>query len=217
VLALGQRVTTATLPGVVEVVPTFRSLMVHYDPLQITHAALTAALVPMLRDLTPGAGSGRHWVIPTCYDESVALDLAEVAARTGVSTSKLVAMHSATTFHVYMMGFLPGFPYLGGLPRALQLPRRDTPRLKVPPGSVAIAMDMTCIYTLESPGGWHVLGRTPVVLFDLRRDPPVPLAAGDKVVFEPISREEYDRLAAVAASDGLLPRPGVALPGTVPR
>ncbi len=217
VLAFGQRVSAAALPGVIEVVPTFRSLMVHFDPLLITHAALTAALVPMSRGLAPGASGGRHWIIPTCYDASVALDLAEVAARTGVSESKLVALHSTTPFHVYMLGFLPGFPYLGGLPKALQLPRRETPRLKVPPGSVAIAMDMTCIYSLESPGGWHVLGRTPVVLFDVRRDPPAPLAAGDKVLFEPISLEEYRHLSAVAAGDGLSPRPCVASPGAAPR
>jgi KipI family sensor histidine kinase inhibitor len=216
VLAFAQRVSAAALPGVIEVVPTFRSLMVHYDPLQTSHAALTTALVPMLQGLAPGAGGGRHWVIPTCYDASVALDLAEVAARTGVSESELVTLHATTTFHVYMLGFLPGFPYLGGLPKALQLPRRETPRLKVPPGSVAIAMDMTCIYTLESPGGWHVLGRTPVVLFDVRRDPPAPLAAGDKVLFEPISLEEYRRLSAVAHTDGLSPR-RVALPGAAPR
>src|SRR5262249_51194315 len=149
----------------------------------------------------------RHWVIPTCYHESLGLDLGAVAARTGLNVPALVALHSATTFHVYMLGFLPGFPYLGGLPKALQLPRRETPRLKLPPGSVAIAMDMTCIYTLESPGGWHVLGRTPVVLFDLRRDPPAALAAGDKVAFEPISLEQYRRLSATAAASGLPPRP----------
>ena len=215
VLAFGQRVGAAALPGVVEIVPTFRSLMVHYDPLLVTHAALRAALVPLLGGLAPGEHGGRRWVIPTCYDESVGLDLAEVAARTGLSVSELVALHSGTTFRVYMMGFLPGFPYLGGLPPALQLPRRETPRLKVPPGSVAIAMAMTCVYTLESPGGWHVLGRTPVGLFDLRRDPPTALAAGDQVTFEPISLEEYRRLQAAAAADGLPPRP--ALPGTALR
>jgi KipI family sensor histidine kinase inhibitor len=216
VLALGQRVGDAALPGVLEIVPTFRSLMVHYDPLAITHAALRAALMPLVCGLAPSTSGGRRWVIPTCYDASVGLDLAEVAARTGLSVPELVALHSATTFRVCMIGFLPGFPYLGGLPKALQLPRRTTPRLKVPPGSVAIAMDMACVYTLESPGGWHVLGRTPIMLFDLRRDPPVPLAVGDRVAFEPIALDEYWRLQAAAAADGLPPWPGPALPAAAP-
>jgi KipI family sensor histidine kinase inhibitor len=203
VLALAQRVEAAAIPGVAEVVPTFRSLMVHYDPLALTQAELKRALLPMLRGLEGTARSGRHWLIPTCYDESVGLDLAEVAARTGLSVPALVSLHSETRFRIYMMGFLPGFPYLGGLPRALELPRRETPRLRVPRGSVAIAMDMTCIYTLESPGGWHVLGRTPAALFDLRRNPPAPLTAGDSVSFQPIALGEYHRLAAETAAGGL--------------
>jgi len=206
VLALAQRVEAAAIAGVVEVVPTFRSLMVNYDPLALTHTALQSALLPMLRGLEGSTRSGRHWLIPTCYDESVGLDLAEVAARTGLTVPALVALHSAATFRVYMMGFLPGFPYLGGLPHALELPRRETPRLRVPRGSVAIALDMTCIYSLESPGGWHVLGRTPAALFDLRRDPPAPLTAGDTVAFQPISPREYERLTAEAAGGGLAMR-----------
>ena len=213
VLALAQRVEAAAIAGVVEVVPTFRSLMVHYDPLALTQAALKRAIRPMLDGLRGSTRGGRHWLIPTCYEESVGLDLAEVAARTGLTVPALVAMHSAASFRVYMMGFLPGFPYLGGLPGALELPRRETPRLRVPRGSVAIAMDMTCIYTLESPGGWHVLGRTPAALFDLRRDPPASLAAGDTVTFHPISLREYERLAAEAAAGGLAMR---ALPNPEP-
>ena len=206
VLALAQRVEAAAIAGVVEVVPTFRSLMVHYDPLALTQAALKRAVHTMLDGLRGSTRGGRHWLIPTCYEESVGLDLAEVAARTGLTVPALVTLHSAASFRVYMMGFLPGFPYLGGLPGALKLPRRETPRLRVPRGSVAIAMDMTCIYTLESPGGWHVLGRTPAALFDLRRDPPASLAAGDTVTFHPISLREYERLAAEAAAGGLAMR-----------
>ena len=206
VLALAQRVEAAAIAGVVEVVPTFRSLMVHYDPLALTQAALKRAVHTMLDGLRGSTRGGRHWLIPTCYEESVGLDLAEVAARTGLTVPALVALHSGANFRVYMMGFLPGFPYLGGLPHALALPRRETPRVRVPRGSVAIAMEMTCIYPLESPGGWHVLGRTPAALFDLRRDPPVPLAAGDTVAFQPISLSEYDRLTAEAAAGGLAMR-----------
>jgi KipI family sensor histidine kinase inhibitor len=198
VLALAQRVAAAAIAGVIEVVPTFRSLMVHYDPLRVTRAELEHAVAPLLTRLEPSPQPGRRFRIPVCYDESVGLDLATVAARTGLTVPELVARHTATEFRVYMTGFLPGFPYLGGLPRELCLPRRDTPRLTVPRGSVAIAMDMTCIYSLESPGGWHVLGRTPVQLFDLDRDPPALLAAGDTVCFAAISLAEYQRLASAA-------------------
>jgi inhibitor of KinA len=194
VLALAQRVADAAIPGVVELVPTFRSLMVHYDPLRLTQQALKGRLAPMLQGLEAAEQAGRRWRIPTCYDESVGLDLAEVAQRTGLTVPQVVERHSATTYHVYMVGFLPGFPYLGGLPKELELPRRENPRLKVPRGSIAIAMAMTGVYTLESPGGWHILGRTPVPLWDLARDPPAPLAAGDKVMFQPIPLGTYEAL-----------------------
>jgi inhibitor of KinA len=203
VLALAQQVAAAAIAGVIEVVPTFRSLMVHYDPLRVSQAELERAVAPLLARLESSPPPGRRFRIPVCYDESVGLDLAAVAARTGLTVPKLVARHTAAEFRVYMTGFLPGFPYLGGLPRELYLPRRETPRLAVPRGSVAIAMDMTCIYSLESPGGWHVLGRTPVQLFDLDRDPPTLLAAGDSVSFTPISLAEYHRLASAA---GVAPR-----------
>lgn len=211
VLSLGRRVTDAGIPGVVEVVPTFRSLMVHYDPLRLTQAALKARLAPLVEGLEATQQSGRRWRIPTCYDPSLGPDLAEVAERTGLSVARVVELHSTTVFHVYMMGFLPGFPYLGGLPKELELPRRDNPRLKVPRGSIAIAMAMTCIYTLESPGGWHLLGRTPVPFWDIARDPPAFLAAGDKVMFQPIPLGDYEALLrqAEAGTLQLTPEPAV--------
>lgn len=198
VLALAQRIDAAAFPGVVETVPTFRSLMVHYDPLRIPHAALVDRLVPMLAGLAPSERAGRRWRIPACYHESLGLDVTEVAARTRLSVEQVVARHSATTFHVYMMGFLPGFPYMGDLPAELELPRRTNPRIKVPSGAISIAMRQTAIYTLESPGGWHILGRTPAPLWDLRQAEPAALAAGDKVVFEPIALTEYESLLARA-------------------
>jgi KipI family sensor histidine kinase inhibitor len=200
VLALAQRIAAAGLAGVVETVPTFRSLMVHYDPLRVAHADLVHALTPMLDALEPSERAGRRWRVPTCYHESLGLDVAEVAARTRLSVEQVVEKHSATTFHIYMMGFLPGFPYLGDLPAELQLPRRDSPRIKVPSGSIAIAMRQTAIYTLESPGGWHILGRTPAPLWDLRQAEPAVLAAGDKVEFAPIALADYEALLARAGA-----------------
>jgi KipI family sensor histidine kinase inhibitor len=200
VLALADRLTAAAIAGVVEVVPTFRSLMIHYDPLMVSHTALKAQLAPLLSGLSAAEGSGRRWRIPVCYHDSVAPDLAEVAARTGLSAARVVEAHSSVTYHVYMMGFLPGHPYMGDLPRELVLPRRESPRTAVPPGSVSIATTLSAIYPLECPGGWHLIGHTPALLWDRRREHPVMLAAGDKVRFLPVSRAEHDALASRSAA-----------------
>lgn len=203
VLALARRLAGAAIPGVVEMVPTFRSLMVHYDPLQLKQAELKRRLAPLLEGLEAAESAGRRWCIPACYDESMGLDLADVARRTGLTTRQVVERHSATTFHVYMMGFLPGLPYLGGLPPEFNLPRRENPRIRLPSGSIAVAMAMTVIYPLESPGGWHILARTPAPMWDMRRNPPALLAAGDKVMFQPVSLEEYETLLARAGAGDL--------------
>jgi KipI family sensor histidine kinase inhibitor len=217
VLALARRIANAAIPGVIEMVPTFRSLMVHYDPLALTQAELGRRLAPMLDGLEAMGGGGRRWRIPACYDESLGLDLAEVAGRMGLSPAQVVERHSATTFHVYMMGFLPGLPYLGGLPPEFELPRRENPRIKVPKGAVAVAMAMTVIYPLESPGGWHILARTPVPLWDMAADPPALLDAGDKVRFEPVPLARYEALLAEAAAGRLRLLPeGVAGSGGRP-
>jgi inhibitor of KinA len=203
VLALAARVRAAALAGVVEIVPTFRSLTIHYDPLAVAQSELKARLAPLLSNLDAADSRGRLWRLPVCYHESVAPDLGEVAARTGLSPEQVVERHSAVAYHVYMVGFLPGYPYLGDLPPELALPRRENPRTAVPPGSVAIATTLTAVYTLESPGGWHLIGRTPAPLWDLRRDPPAVLAAGDRVRFEPVSLGDYDALANRASAGEL--------------
>ena len=203
VLALARRLEGAGVAGVVEVVPTFRSLMVHYDPLQIAQADLKRRLAPMLDNLESTESAGRRWHMPACYHESLGLDLAQVAQRTGLSIPQVVEQHSSTPQLVYMMGFLPGLPYLGGLPAVFELPRRENPRVKVPAGSISVAMAMTVIYPLESPGGWHVLARTPAPLWGMRRASPTLLAAGDTVTFQPVSLDEYEALAARAAAGEL--------------
>jgi inhibitor of KinA len=196
VLALAGRVRAASIAGIADLVPTFRSLLIHYDPMTVCQAELKERLVPLLSGLTAARSAGRLWNIPVCYHASLAPDLAEVAARTGLTPERVVAFHSSVTYHVYMVGFLPGYPYLGDLPSELVLPRRDTPRTAVPAGSVAIATSLTAVYALESPGGWHLIGRTPVLLWDPRRDPPAILAAGDQVRFQPIALGDYEALAA---------------------
>jgi KipI family sensor histidine kinase inhibitor len=200
VLALAERVKAAAVPGIVELVPTFRSLMVHYDPLTVPQSELKAQLAPLLSGLSAADSCGRHWRIPVCYHASVAPDLAEISGRTGLVPDRVVALHSAATYRVYMVGFLPGFPYLGELPRELVLPRRENPRAAVPAGSVAVATTLTAVYSLESPGGWHLIGRTPALLWDRRRDPPAALAPGDNVRFVPISLGDHDALASRSAA-----------------
>jgi len=201
VLRLSALVRAAKLPGVIETVPTFRSLMVHYDPLATDSAGLTAALENLLDSGRSEAKPVTLWRIPACYAASHAPDLAEVAQRTGLGMEEIVGLHSNTRFHIYMLGFVPGFPYMGDLPEAMVLPRRADPRVRVPPGSIAIATNMTAIYPLESPGGWHLIGATPIRLFDPRRSRPALLSAGDAVRFEPISVREFDAIRAAVAAD----------------
>jgi KipI family sensor histidine kinase inhibitor len=197
VLDLAGRLEAFPIEGIIETVPTFRSLMVHYDPNLIDDHGLRAGLQPLLEGLSDTFTPGRHLKIPVCYTDGLGPDLAEVAAMTGLQQDDVIACHARQIYYVYAVGFLPGFPYMGDLPAALVLPRRVSPRLKVPPGSVAIAMGMTGIYPQESPGGWHLIGSTPVPIFDRTRLPqPALLMPGDSVEFEPISRERYREIIA---------------------
>lgn len=207
VLSLAGLIEAEAIPGVVEVVPTFRSLMVHYEPLALPHADLEGRLGPLIERIAVEERPGRRWRIPACYDAEAGPDLADVAERTGLSVAQVIERHSTTEFHVYMMGFLPGFPYMGSLPAELELPRRENPRLRVPSGSIAIAMAMSTVYSLESPGGWHLLGRTPVLMWDPRRAEPTLLAAGDKVMFAPVSRREYEAILAQSTAGTYDQRP----------
>lgn len=185
------------LPGVIETMPTFRSLTVFFDPLTTERSALLVALEPLIAAAEHGrAADGRHWRLPVCYEGEAAPDLAEVAATLGIAAADVIDLHSGTEYLVYMLGFLPGFPFMGDLSERLRLPRRAQPRVRVPAGSVAIATGLTAIYPWESPGGWHLLGRCPVPLFDARRASPSLLAAGDTVRFTPVSAAECRAIEA---------------------
>jgi KipI family sensor histidine kinase inhibitor len=201
VLRLSALVRASSIPGIVETVPTFRSLMVHYDPLGIDSATLIAAVGKLLDSHHEVPKPVKQWRIPACYALSHAPDLEEVAQRTGLSAEELVRIHSGTRFHIYMIGFVPGFPYMGNLPEPLVLPRRVDPRIRVPPGSIAIAGNMTAIYPLESPGGWHLIGATPIRLFDLRQPRPALLSPGDTVRFEQVTVREFDAVRAAVTAD----------------
>ena len=209
VLALAERVEAANIAGIVETVPTFRSLMIHYDPTVLSGRDLRAHVERLLDGLEAIELSGDDWVLPTCYEGGdLAPDLEDVARATGLDPAEVVALHSDTTYRVYCLGFLPGYPYMGDTPARLLLPRRETPRVRVPMGSVCIAVGLTGVYSLDSPGGWHLIARTPVRLFDLRRPRPVLLKPGDRVRFAPVSREVFDDLEAQAAEGRLSVAPG---------
>lgn len=186
--------------GIVETVPTMRSLTVYYDPLLTSHDVLARALAPLFDGAVTKQTAGRRWTLPVCYDHALAPDLAEVAAVTGLTVGEVIHLHTSVIYRVYMLGFLPGQAYLGDLPPALHLPRRLTPRTAVPPGSVAIATTMATVYPLESPGGWHLIGRCPVPLFDPAATSPVLLAPADEVRFRSITTVEMATLSASIAA-----------------
>jgi inhibitor of KinA len=207
VLALARRIDEARWEGVSETVPTFRSLMVHYDPLLLPAASLAARIGELMQGLPLVEPAGRRWHLPACYDADLAPDLDHVAARSGLTRAQVVERHSAVTYHVYMLGFLPGQAYMGDLPQELTLGRRDRPRPKIPAGSLAIAAGITCVFPLETPCGWHLIGRSPVALWAQGPRPAALLAPGDQVVFMPVSLREYETLAARAAAGMLAVAP----------
>jgi len=180
------------LAGITELVPTYRSLLVYYDPFVTSHAALGRALEELASGQADAARPPARVVeIPTAYGGEFGPDLGFVARHTGLRADDVVRIHSGTDYFVYMMGFTAGFPYLGGMSPDIAAPRLATPRTRVPAGSVGIAQQQTGIYPAESPGGWQIIGRTPLQLFDAARTPPVIIEAGDHVRFVPVSTDAY--------------------------
>ncbi len=181
-----------TIPGMIEIVPTYRSLLVLYNPFILPLNTLKNRLKQIEESLpeTPLPGP-QFKKIPVVYGGVYGPDLEFVAQYHGISPDEVIRLHCSKPYFIYMIGFMPGYPYMGELPDALITPRLKTPRLSVPKGSVAIAQKQTGIYSMESPGGWQILGRTPVELFDPQRDPPALLKMGDWVQFYPISEEEF--------------------------
>ena len=197
VMALHAAIGQAKIAGVVETVPSMRALMVCYDPMATSRAELEPAIEGLIARGLPTDMKTRQVTIPCCYDDAeFAPDLAEVAECTKKKNKEeVIALHLASRFKVYVLGFMPGLAYIAGLEKSLYLPRRSQPRVRVPRSTVAIAMDMTTIYPFESPGGWHLIGRTPLWMFDQRREQPVFLAPGDSLTFQRIDRKTYDRVA----------------------
>ena len=195
VTALATRIKCLALKGITDLVPTFRSLAIHYDPRRLAFDTLKATVRTALSDLDVDHSSKREWLIPTFYDPELSPDLTAVAERCSLSIEEVINLHSQVNYHVYMIGFLPGYPYLGDLAAEISLPRKETPSLRIPARSVAIAERMTAIYPIECPGGWYEIGRTPMTFFDPLKTPPALLAPGDKVRFRSIQRDEFDYLS----------------------
>ena len=188
VAAATASLAAAALPGVVDIAPTFNTVAVVFDPCSTDPGMLGAAILSRLCALESDAPpQGRIVEIPVAYGGDDGPDLAAVAAHAHLDPEEVVRLHTTADHVVGMIGFAPGFPYLLGLPAALAIPRRATPRTRVPAGSVAIAERQTGIYPRTSPGGWHVIGRTPRAMFDADRDPPALLRAGDLVRFVPVA------------------------------
>lgn len=198
VLSLDRAVADATIPGITETVPTYRSLLVHYDPLVVSYADLGAQLLSMAQAATAEIAARRRWRVPVVYGGEFGIDLEAVAARHGVSPDEIVRRHTAGHYYVAMLGFMPGFAYLAGLDPQLATPRRDDPRTMTPSGTISIGGVQAGIQCLAGPSGWHLLGRTPVRTYHPRREPVFLVEPGDAVTFYAIDAREWDALDRAA-------------------
>lgn len=198
VIALQHATESNPIKGFIEAVPAYSSLTVYFSDL-----VSAAAVRSWLSDLSAQVSNNnnpvhstehsKQVIIPVCYDPSLGVDLPWVAAHLNQSMEEIIALHTSIAYRVYIIGFIPGFPYMGILPNALEVPRKQTPSMKIPAGSVAIAGRQTGIYPAEVPGGWQVIGRTPLKMFDPSKSPCSFLKAGDQVQFKPITLEAFNQ------------------------
>lgn len=198
VLALDEVLRGRALTGVRETVPTYRSLLVYFDPTVTDYENLTAVLTAEAEALAPRETVGTRWKVPVVYGGLFGEDLEDVAERHGLTASQVIDLHAGAVYRIYMIGFMPGFAYLGGLDPRLALPRRTQPRAKIPSGSIIIGGAQAAIVSIECPSGWHILGRTPVRSYAPERDPAFLLEAGDEVVFEPVDPSRWETLERAA-------------------
>lgn len=204
VVAFDQAVTAAELPGIIETVPSYRALLVEYEPRVVSFPILVDSLLGLSREAANGSVlPPRRWVVPVAYGGQFGEDLPEIAQRRNLAPDEVVAAHVSGDYRVYMIGFAPGFAYLGRLSRALELPRRDTPRQFVAEGSVLIGGLQTAIAPMAIPTGWHILGRTPLRCFDAQKPEPFLFRPGDRVRFRPIGPQEFDVMSARSATGDL--------------
>jgi len=196
-IACAEAIQAAAIRGVRDVVPTYRSVAVYFDPLHTDTDALVERITHDAEASAPAARAAQDPIrIPVCYGGDLGPDLAHVAAFAKLTEDEVVRLHSSSTYRVFMLGFVPGFAYLGLVDQRIAIPRHSTPRVRVPSGSVGVAGVQTGIYPAETPGGWQLIGRTPVKPFDPSREQPFLMKAGDAVEFYAIDRAAYDREGA---------------------
>lgn len=198
VLALDSLVRASPPAGLIETVPTYRSLTLQFDPTVTDYDALVRRIEEATRDLQPQRATGARWRVPVVYGGAYGIDLEDVARHHGLTPAQAIEIHAGAVYRIYMIGFLPGFAYLGGLDPRLATSRRIQPRLKVPAGSIMIGGEQAGIVPMEMPSGWHLLGRTPVLSYAPERDPAFLFAAGDEIVFEPVDAARWDALERAA-------------------
>jgi len=199
VLGLDAALVAAPVAGVVETIPTYRSLFVQYDPVETGFAELAERLRALAGTARPAASSGRVWTLPVVYGGEYGIDLDAVARTHDMDTSDFVRRHAASEYRIYMIGFTPGFAYLGGLDPTIATPRRAEPRARTPEGAIMIGGVQACVQCLAAPSGWHVLGRTPVRNFAPGRDPVFLMAPGDGVRFHAVPARDWAALERDAA------------------
>ncbi len=192
VCSLGKKIKESNIRGVVEIVPTFRSLFVTYNPICISYSSLVKKVKALISDNTDSHKKKKRVIeIPVCYGGEYGEDLNWVAEHAGLTPKEVIEIHSKPEYLIYMLGFLPGFAYLGGLDKRIYAPRLENPRTRIPAGSVGIGGEQTGIYSLDSPGGWRLIGKTPVKPYDSERDVPILYQAGDYIKFVPITEDEF--------------------------
>jgi inhibitor of KinA len=194
---LTRQLHSKPIAGIIEVVPTYRSVTVYFDPLTITRCALSQLVRQMLDGINPREPGGlpsRVVRVPVCYGGVLGPDLDFVARYACLSAQEVIDLHTSSPYLVYMLGFTPGFPYLGGMSEQIAVPRQEKPRVRVPAGSVGIGGNQTGIYPIESPGEWWLIGRTPIKAFDPQSPNPFLVSAGDYLHFFAISLKEYFRI-----------------------
>lgn len=206
VTALKKALEKRNLPGITETVPSFRSLLICYDPLILSYDRLKEEILRAAEDNTGESGEPKRVVhIPVCYDGDNAPDMASVCDYTHLTKEEVVALHTGAEYLVYMLGFLPGFAYLGGMPEQIAVPRLPSPRKKIFSGAVGIGGSQTGVYPIESPGGWRLIGKTPVRFYAPEKPDPILLRAGDFVRFFPVTQAELQQIETLEEAGNYLP------------
>lgn len=195
VQSLAAMISDAAVPGVIETIPTYSSLLVNYDPTVVTFAELSRTLNSFELDGGVSSSGSFVYTVPVCYGGEYGEDLGDVASHANLSVEETVERHSGVCYRIYMLGFLPGFAYLGGLDETIACPRLSSPRKSIAPGSVGIGGNQTGVYPVASPGGWRLIGKTPLKLYDPERAEPILYRAGDYIKFEPITPAQFAEIS----------------------